>query len=76
MPELDTPIVTYDGVEAKFTITLEDFEANLGEMLGFCVSCGEYREGCEPDARRYKCEVCGERAVYGLEELLIMGLVK
>ena len=37
---------------------------------GFCVACGEEADGCEPDARRYKCECCGERAVYGAEELL------
>lgn len=27
--------------------------------------------GCEPDARRYECEECGERGVYGTEELLL-----
>lgn len=39
---------------------------------GFCVACGEENDGCEPDARRYKCEHCGERQVYGADELLIM----
>lgn len=39
---------------------------------GFCIKCGEENEGCEPDARKYKCEFCGERAVYGAEELLMM----
>lgn len=39
---------------------------------GFCTSCGAEQEGCEPDARRYKCESCGELAVYGAEELLLM----
>lgn len=38
---------------------------------GFCVACGQDAEGCEPDARRYECESCGERQVYGAEELLI-----
>lgn len=38
---------------------------------GLCVACGEEAEGCEPDARKYKCEHCGERAVYGAEELLL-----
>ena len=40
---------------------------------GFCVKCGDEREGCEPDARRYPCESCDERAVYGAEELMLMG---
>ena len=40
------------------------------ENLGFCTACGEERDGCEPDARGYECEACGEKAVYGAEELL------
>lgn len=39
---------------------------------GFCIACGEEADGCEPDARNYKCETCGEKAVYGAEELLLM----
>lgn len=39
---------------------------------GFCVACGEEADGCEPDARKYKCEHCGERQVYGAEELLML----
>ena len=39
---------------------------------GFCVACGNEQEGCEPDARRYKCEDCGALKVYGAQELLLM----
>jgi hypothetical protein len=38
---------------------------------GFCIACGEEADGCEPDARGYKCEACGENKVYGAEELLL-----
>lgn len=38
---------------------------------GFCLACGFEAEGVEPDARRYECESCGERKVYGAEEPLI-----
>ena len=38
---------------------------------GFCLACGAEQDGCEPDARRYPCETCGKRAVYGAEELLM-----
>ena len=41
---------------------------------GFCLACGE-TQGAEPDARRYRCECCGESKVYGAEELALMGLV-
>lgn len=46
--------------------------AQADEYLGFCLSCGEQANGVEPDARRYECEACSERQVYGAEELLIM----
>jgi hypothetical protein len=36
---------------------------------GFCIACGASVYGVEPDARRYTCEACGEKAVYGAEEL-------
>lgn len=41
---------------------------------GFCIACGEDADSCEPDARNYKCEVCGERQVFGAEEILLTGL--
>ena len=41
------------------------------ENPGICVHCGADRDGCEPDARQYPCDACGEFAVYGAEELLI-----
>jgi hypothetical protein len=44
-----------------------------GDYIGFCKVCGESQYGCEPDARNYECEACGECAVFGAEELLIEG---
>ena len=38
--------------------------------VGFCKACGEEQYGCEPDARNYECETCGEYEVFGAEELL------
>ena len=37
---------------------------------GICVACGFEQDGCEPDARRYKCENCNKNAVFGASELL------
>lgn len=39
---------------------------------GFCVACGADSDSCEPDARGYECEECGEKQVFGAEELLLM----
>lgn len=42
---------------------------------GFCIICGMGADGVEPDARRYECESCGEKGVFGLEELVVCGVV-
>lgn len=38
---------------------------------GFCLGCGQECQGIEPDARGYKCEACGEKLVFGDEEILM-----
>jgi hypothetical protein len=55
--------------------TLEQVEGALADNGGFCIGCGAESGEVEPDARRYTCESCGEKKVYGAEELLVMGLV-
>lgn len=40
------------------------------ENPGICEACGEIQEGCEPDARNYECETCGENSVHGAAEYL------
>lgn len=42
------------------------------ENPGFCIACGADADGCEPDARKYRCEACGANAVYGAEEMLFL----
>jgi hypothetical protein len=56
-------------------VVTEDEFAEL-DTTGFCVACGAEVLGVEPDARQYACEGCGEETVYGVEELLVMGLVR
>jgi hypothetical protein len=36
---------------------------------GFCIAGGHAAGGCDPDTRRAACESCGERQVYGAQEL-------
>jgi hypothetical protein len=38
---------------------------------GFCLACGAENDGCEPDARNYESEHCGENRVWGAAELLM-----
>jgi len=42
-----------------------------GHYSGFCLECGFEQDGCEPDARNYKCEYCGADEVFGAEEILL-----
>ena len=54
---------------------VEDLVIHCSESmdnLGICIACGAEADGCEPDAREYVCEDCGEEKVYGAEELLFM----
>lgn len=59
------------------SITLEVIESAVSRRMtslgnpGFCISCGHEHDGCEPDARAYPCEACGETAVFGADELLM-----
>ena len=39
---------------------------------GFCLHCGTDADGCEPDARHYKCDSCGFLTMFGAEEVLLM----
>ena len=50
-----------------------DFEEHLHNDVGVCVECHGTREGCEPDAREYKCPSCGLSTVYGVEWLMVAG---
>jgi hypothetical protein len=43
---------------------------------GGCIACGALRDCCEPDARRYECDQCGKRAVFGTDELALMGYIE
>lgn len=46
------------------------------EYRGFCLTCGADADGIEPDARKYQCRACGQFALYGAEEILMMGETK
>jgi hypothetical protein len=65
-----------DKSKSARMFTLEQFHEADDDMGGFCLACGHMQYGCEPDARRYHCEACGEKKVYGAQELLLMGHVQ
>jgi hypothetical protein len=59
--------------ETPMKVSLDQIMAAVesGDSIGFCKACGNEQFGCEPDARNYECENCGQRKVFGAEELLM-----
>lgn len=70
------PYTTRIGLKQfKPVLTEAQYQQAEDEMIGFCLACGAERECCEPDARKYPCDECQQPKVYGIPELLLMGLV-
>lgn len=69
-----------NGAKVNYIPEVEADEMFSLDTTGFCVNCGEEQDGVEPDGRECGCESgcesCGERTVYGIEELMVMGLVE
>ena len=64
------------GKFRTFEMTEAEYHELTNDHLGLCVACGETRDCCEPDARRYRCDGgCEAMTVYGAEELMVMGRV-
>ena len=59
--------ITWERVELAIQDSITDC-ANPG----FCLACGDDADGCEPDARNYKCMACGQLEVFGAEEVALM----
>jgi len=54
--------------------SIEDLMAADSDYAGFCINCGTWHDGVEPDARGYTCEECKTPTVFGAMEIVIMGL--
>lgn len=55
----------------RLSICESEYNDAQESYTGYCVKCHASQDGCEPDAELYKCESCGEPAVYGVEQLLV-----
>ena len=67
----DYTITCSDGSILDIDDIIASIEAD--ELDGYCLNCSESTcNSVEPDARRYPCETCGVRAVFGAQELLFM----
>jgi hypothetical protein len=61
------PSISWDRVAAACMRQLRSLDDP-----GFCLSCGNEAQGCEPDTRNRLCEMCGERHVFGAAELVLI----
>lgn len=57
-------------------MTEEQYREYDDMNIGPCKNREAERGCCEPDARNYPCEECGEDAVDGVQELLLAGLIE
>jgi len=64
-----------EEIRRTFRMSQEEYRVTKNEDGGRCIACGAEAYGCEPDACEYPCGECNEDRVYGIEELLLMGLV-
>lgn len=63
------------GAQLTFRMSQEAYRVARNEDGGRCIACGAEAHGFEPDAGEYPCGECDADQVYGIEELLLMGLV-
>ena len=56
----------------ELIVALKENTSTLSNW-GFCLSCGNQQDGCEPDARNYPCDECNTYQVFSAEEILMMG---
>lgn len=60
--------------ETMAILSIEDYREMEDNMEGVCLSCGAFRECCEPDAENYPCDECGENKVAGAMTALFEGV--
>lgn len=61
----------YKPTDTQVEIAMELASEDAG--FGLCLACGSDTDGVEPDARNRRCYVCDECAVFGAEEVILMG---
>lgn len=53
----------------------EEFTEKLETFTGICLSCMNEVEGLDPDTRNKQCGVCLRPQLFGIYELIRMGIV-
>lgn len=69
--ENDTLVI--EGTDDTQYFDMDEIQAFVVDSVctGVCTSCGSEHGLVEPDARFYRCEVCGENEVHSVIELAL-----
>lgn len=63
--------MVHESVTTARILELAEEQMYGNRNCGLCLACGEESDECEPDARKYTCEGCGAKRVYGATELFL-----
>lgn len=60
----------------QICLSLDEYEDHVDSYDGICLSCRNWTAGgVEPDAEKYRCEICEEHKVYGAEQALLLNKI-
>jgi hypothetical protein len=62
--------------DEPLVLTPDEYYAMSAASEGLCLACGATTAPVEGDARRYPCSACRRTQLFGIEELLVMGVVQ
>lgn len=68
---MNVPLKMHNSITIDRVLEAAEAEMFGTENPGFCLACGADHSACEPDARNYECEECGEWMVFGAAEVAL-----
>lgn len=63
-------------MKSTIKLTENKYHSFVNNYIGICMACNIEHDSVEPDAEKYKCDMCEENQVFGISELLIMGKIE
>ena len=60
----------------RFSMPEQEFLELTDNLSGLCIYCATLADMADPDTRAAHCPDCGKSGVFGIEELLLRGLIE
>lgn len=61
---------------ASYELTVQDYLEREAKQEGVCVCCGTWTDDVDPAAARLTCRSCGEKGVHGVDQALMLGVLR